>query len=985
MSDHEVSFPTVLGDTVRIRAMRERADELSHAERVRALVAAREIRLGLSWHSEAVLQAALDLRALLGQGRSSEFRRFDPSLEIRGFLDDLAATLEFALESGRLVVVDGAEPLLDIPPEVELVVRKFELDIEPSLPPIARRPREGVLTFFEVRFVDEIGQAISGLEVELRAGSRIETASTNGSGMVTLEDVTESSASVSVVDAKALGEIVEPRWETPRAGALPKGPNTKLFAFTGDDIKSVALKPAVPNTVVITPPLGKLFVELWDKTGRVRHVQQKYSITGPQSFSGTTDDEGRLLHELVARGDYELTLTVEIEGGNGEIISDTYKSPLVALEMSETAPQLRMVGAVPRVVMARMRGMLFDKDKCFLLPTAAEALRELRKIYEANNPSELLIVGHTDTTGEPSANETLSKERADSVKAYLMDDVDAWLANYDLAEKKKWGSREDRLMVSAMPDFATRGESEDIIEWFQRTRRLEVDGKAGKETRTQLIQEYMALDGIALAESPGFVLSIETHGAGENFPLADTGFELDQNAADGKDDAFDRRVELFFFDPEFKVLPKPGSPAGPEYLEWRKRAARNDDFPVAGAGKVATVVELPDTLFRTNSCVVLPQGEAPSADGHGSATSAGLFATALRFNEELPQKKLFIAGHTDSVDTPEFNQKLSEERAKCALALLEGKRDDFVTLVKARHKVSDYKQILSWCTATFPELFDCDPGKIDDNVATGSAAVENFQIGYNANASALGAAGGIGEDGIVGDETWGAFFDVYQFAIREELGEEAAGVDALRAKLVFVDDARKALGFGEHHAVDQVGRDNVQSQTNRRVELLFFESGEEPDLVLAESDPDVSDLYLPGSFAHATLSFDDVDIFACQLFRQSGEPLADTAFTIVEAGSGMTDAEGIARFHLPAGLERFTIEWVDETSIRRELVLTADDADALRLHNLGYEADTVAAQLRQYRLDFERSNDVPDDDAIAEVRAWHDKGEVPERPESEAS
>ena len=49
-------------------------------------------------------------------------------------------------------------------------------------------------------------------------------------------------------------------WETPRAGALPKGTNTKYFAYTGDDIKSVALKPVVPNTVVITPPLGKLFV-----------------------------------------------------------------------------------------------------------------------------------------------------------------------------------------------------------------------------------------------------------------------------------------------------------------------------------------------------------------------------------------------------------------------------------------------------------------------------------------------------------------------------------------------------------------------------------------------------------------------------------------------------------------------------------------------------------------------------------------------------
>lgn len=31
--------------------------------------------------------------------------------------------------------------------------------------------------------------------------------------------------------------------------------------------------------------MGKLFVELWDKTGRVRHTETEYSISGPESFS----------------------------------------------------------------------------------------------------------------------------------------------------------------------------------------------------------------------------------------------------------------------------------------------------------------------------------------------------------------------------------------------------------------------------------------------------------------------------------------------------------------------------------------------------------------------------------------------------------------------------------------------------------------------------------------------------------------------------
>lgn len=97
-------------------------------------------------------------------------------------------------------------------------------------------------------------------------------------------------------------------------------------------------------------------------------------------------------------------------------------------------------------------------------------IKQIRYIYAQNDPSELLIVGHTDTTAEPDINDPLSKERANSLRDYLTDNVDAWLKNYDLPGKKKWGSHEDRLMIAAMPDFASRTEDEDIIEWFQRTR-----------------------------------------------------------------------------------------------------------------------------------------------------------------------------------------------------------------------------------------------------------------------------------------------------------------------------------------------------------------------------------------------------------------------------------------------------------------------------------------------------------------------------------
>lgn len=169
--------------------------------------------------------------------------------------------------------------------------------------------------------------------------------------------------------------------------------------------------------------------------------------------------------------------------------------------------------------------------------------------------------------------------------------------------------------------------------------------------------------------------------------------------------------------------------------------------------------------------------------------------------------------------------------------------------------MADYKQILAWVSRAFEDLvFDCDPGKLDDNASTGVEPVRRFQKAYNLNQEALGAtAPELTPDGDVGPLTWGAFFDCYEFALREELGEDAATVAALREQLVFADPSRKSLGFSEHFPIEELGEDNFRSQANRRVEILFFEAGEEPDLVAAENDPETSELYLPGHFERTPL------------------------------------------------------------------------------------------------------------------------------------
>lgn len=138
----------------------------------------------------------------------------------------------------------------------------------------------------------------------------------------------------------------------------------------------------------------------------------------------------------------------------------------------------------------RLVDLLFDLNKCFLLPSAMPDIREIRNQYDLHPKSNLLIVGHTDTSGDEEPNLTLSLERSDSIAAFLTDAADAWDAFFhdDKPAEKRWGMREIQMMLSALPEAGERFYAGPI------------DGVQG--------------DGTTL---PSGITPV-THGCGESFP-----------------------------------------------------------------------------------------------------------------------------------------------------------------------------------------------------------------------------------------------------------------------------------------------------------------------------------------------------------------------------------------------------------------------------------------------------------------------------------
>jgi len=244
------------------------------------------------------------------------------------------------------------------------------------------------------------------------------------------------------------------------------------------------------------------------------------------------------------------------------------------IQLTKNTPHTAVV--CPDVVMAGFVGLFFDKNKTFLLPNAD--FPGIKPLYDANPNADLLIVGHTDATGTPEYNEVLSLERAESIAAYLRDDVDAWLRNYSASapQERRWGSIEDQSMLHAILERDPQAASTDRVRYFQRANGLADDGVIGDQTRRVLVTQYMGLDGVTVPST----MAVQSHGCGENFPRDST--EEVPVEASVEREASDRRVELFFFGDRLGVLPPPpgsiSSAGSTEYPEWRRRAQTKHEW-----------------------------------------------------------------------------------------------------------------------------------------------------------------------------------------------------------------------------------------------------------------------------------------------------------------------------------------------------------------------------------------------------------------------
>lgn len=274
-----------------------------------------------------------------------------------------------------------------------------------------------------------------------------------------------------------------------------------------------------------------------------------------------------------------------------------------------------------------------------------------------------------------------------------------------------------------------------------------------------------------------------------------------------------------------------------EPLEWVLQTAGPppDDEPYTLVRKKlkAKVLEMEDVHFHLNSAVLLPDYKdcheaADDQAAEDRITGLAVVQVCLNQAKETPDKSILVVGHTDTSGQDEYNLHLSDLRAKAMHALLSGNRDGFVTVCLAKSKVEDIQRIFKWAAAE--RGWDCDPGEVDNATGPNTRnATKAFQREYNEDFEKE-----ISVDPVVGKQTWGAIFDVYNEAIAKLLETDKAGLEAMQKSLVFVEPA--AIGAGEKYPIESSRKGDYRADKNRRVEILFFDPGEAPEPVGSTGD-----------------------------------------------------------------------------------------------------------------------------------------------------
>lgn len=420
-------------------------------------------------------------------------------------------------------------------------------------------------------------------------------------------------------------------------------------------------------------------------------------------------------------------------------------------------------------------------------------------------------------------------------------------------------------------------------------------------------------------------------------------------------------------------------PLAPFRVELVHDAICRDEARTTLPPAVVHVVEIEDLVFATGRAILLPDGGFDSPGDTAKLTGLDAVAAVLRhaaFHEDVT---LAIFGHTDTVGSESNNLELSDCRATNALHVVTGDAEAWAAHCDKNYEVADFQRVLAWIARS--RGWDTDPGEIDGEFGPVTrTARANFREHMNAEYGTK-----LKQGTKQGVDDWKAYFMLYDEELLRLLEWSPGDLQRVRHQLRLAEPA--AIGCGEAFPADGAGQNNLASAANRRVDFVFFEPDELPEL---PGDPPGHKLYGTGTYRAEYLPMGPSILtmpLRIRLTRKQ-QPLSGVDYVIEEAGDiiveGQTDGSGYVLAEVPRNAQNlflrvpaFGLVYALEVGEVHPLSTLAGVQD--RLANLGYpcsrggirDGQTVEAlKAFQFAQGLEVTGEV-DDNTIARLRAEH--------------
>lgn len=162
--------------------------------------------------------------------------------------------------------------------------------------------------------------------------------------------------------------------------------------------------------------LAQILVKCMDTKSNPLSGEQIWFQTknAPKLFKGITNSDGNFTIELKGAEDY-IILVKSV----GEALPYTEIS-IPALNPGESYGTMEIVVQIDPPREFTLDNVFFETGKSSLKGESFAELDELYELMSSKKTLEIEIAGHTDDVGDENDNLTLSQQRAESARAYLM-------------------------------------------------------------------------------------------------------------------------------------------------------------------------------------------------------------------------------------------------------------------------------------------------------------------------------------------------------------------------------------------------------------------------------------------------------------------------------------------------------------------------------------------------------------------------------------